>query len=127
MIGIVSRLKIFKMAGYNSDGSAGFAHPPICDEAAAEIERLTAERDGLLRWQEASLERRDLDYAEITKLRTALKPFAHAITRAEIDEPNSAENRLECCRTDITIYEFHQARAALGDNHQQQPTTEAKP
>ena len=75
-------------------------NPPIADDyldqlmgdAITEIARLTAERD---------------------RLRAALKPFADILTRAEKDEPSSPGNRLECCRTDLTLYEFARARRAF--------------
>ena len=52
--------------------------------------------------------------AENARLRKALKPFADAITRAEWDEPSNPVHRLECCRADLTLYEFAEARHALG-------------
>lgn len=90
---------------------------PYLTEYAAEIERLRGENTALRSNVVA-------DRCKIERLRAALKPFADALTRAEKDEPNSVANRLECCRTDITLYEFAKAREAL--SHEQTVQTKGE-
>lgn len=52
---------------------------------------------------------------EIERLRTALKPFADALTDAENAEPTDPEARLLDCFHRLTLYEFSKARTAHGE------------